>query len=56
MVRLVAISTPMPVSTTTPTPIHMGGMLIRYAANASPTIRIRKPSRYVEKEDIQGIR
>ena len=36
----------------TPTPIHVLGTLSKYAANASPAIRIRKPIRYDEKEDM----
>lgn len=42
----------MPNSTTTPTPIHVLGMFSRYAANASPTIRIKNPIMYDANEDI----
>ena len=51
-VRLVAERTPMPIITMTPTAIHVGGTLSRYAPAASPMIRMMKPMRYVEKEDM----
>src|SRR6185369_13965350 len=51
-VRLVALRTPIPTSTITPTPIHIDGTLRRYAAIPSPRIRIRKPTRYVVNDDM----
>jgi hypothetical protein len=51
-VRLVAISTPRPIKTMTPTMIHMDGTFNRYAAIANPMTRMMKPSRYVANEDI----
>ena len=51
-VRLVALSTPMPISTTTPTPIHIAGTFNKYAPIASPVIRMMKPMRYVANDDI----
>jgi len=51
-VRLVALKTPTPISTITPTPIHIEGMFNNTAAAASPTIKIKKPMRYVPKADI----
>jgi hypothetical protein len=52
--RVVAINTPIPIITMAPTTIHMVGTLSRYAAIASPTIRMMKPMRYVAKEDMPG--
>ena len=43
---------PIPISTMTPTPIHMAGALSRYAAIANPRIRMMKPIRYVPNEDM----
>jgi hypothetical protein len=40
--------------TTTPTPIHVAGTFSRYAAKASPTIRMMKPIRYVANVDIDA--
>src|SRR3954469_6473264 len=51
---LVAIHTPMPISTMTPTRIHCVGTLSKYAAMASPTMRMMKPMRYVAKDDMPG--
>ena len=36
----------------TPTPIHVLGMLSKYAANASPTMRIKNPMMYDANEDM----
>ncbi len=44
-VRLVALSTPIPIRITTPTPIHIVGTLSKYAAKPSPPIRIKNPTR-----------
>src|SRR3954470_16391964 len=49
-VRLVAIKTPIPMRTMMPTAIQEVGTFRRYAPNASPTIRMRKPMRYVANE------
>jgi hypothetical protein len=51
-VRLVAMSTPSPIKTITPTSIHIAGTLSRYAAIPNPIIRMMKPIRYVAKDDI----
>src|SRR5262245_5982339 len=50
-VRLVAINTPIPSRTITPTTIQVVGTFSRYAANDSPTMRMRNPIKYVENED-----
>jgi hypothetical protein len=42
----------MPRSTIIPTTIQVWGTLSKYAPNASPTIRMMNPIRYVAKEDI----
>jgi hypothetical protein len=47
------MSTPIPMSTITPTAIQAVGTLRRYAAIANPTIRMRKPMRYVANEDMK---
>ena len=51
-VRLVALSTPAPTRTMMPTTIHVAGILSKYAAPASPTMRIKYPMRYVANDDI----
>jgi hypothetical protein len=43
---------PIPIRTMTPTAIQEVGTLRRYAPNASPAIKMRKPMRYVAKEDM----
>jgi hypothetical protein len=44
--------TPIPRRTMIPTAIQLVGTFSRYAAKASPTVRMMKPMRYVAKEDI----
>ena len=51
-VRLVAVRMPMPMRMMTPTAIHMGGTENNQAATASPMTTMKKPTRYVVKEDI----
>ena len=51
MVRLVAIRTPSPSKTITPTTIQVVGTFSRYAANDSPMMRMTNPIKYVENED-----
>src|SRR5215467_703558 len=51
-VRLVALRMPAPTRITMPTTIHVVGTLSRYAAPASPPIRIRYPMRYVANDDM----
>src|SRR5262245_32210930 len=52
LVRLVALKIPIPMRTMTPTPIQVLGTFNRYAPNASPTVRTRKPTRYEANDDI----
>jgi hypothetical protein len=54
--RVVAISTPIPTRMIAPTRIHIEGTFNRYAAIARPTIRMKKPMRYVPNEDIALVR
>ena len=44
-VRLIAERMAIPIRTTTPTPIHIGGMPARWAPHASPTTTMMKPIR-----------
>lgn len=52
MVRLVAVMTPMPSATMTPTVIQTGGTSNRKAAIARPRTRMMNPMTYVVNEDI----
>jgi hypothetical protein len=52
LVRLVALRMPIPISTMTPTPIHIEGTLSKYAPNASPTVRIKNPMTYDANDDM----
>jgi len=54
-VRLVALSTPIPISTIMPTAIHVPGTFSKYAASASPAVRMMNPMRYDAKEDMVSI-
>src|SRR5688500_13644108 len=44
-VRLVPVRMPIPISTITPTPIHVGDTPTRYAATARPRMSTMKPTR-----------
>jgi hypothetical protein len=53
-VRLVAVMTPMPSATITPTAIQRVGTSSMYAAMASPRTRMTKPTTYVAKLDMMA--
>lgn len=52
MVRLVAVMTPIPSATITPTVIQTGGTSSRKAAMPSPRTRMMNPMTYVVNEDM----